>query len=538
MKRIESSITPQGFQYGIHKPSYDVTNLRQETELDILGLDEDDNPVDNTQNYPDTDLRVENADWIFEIPNPFPFRGRTFIDKEWADASARYPERISLQQPPTVSLNSVLKENGIDRTLLAKLPSPLLLALATTSTDKEDLIELAGISCEIITTSSGWPGLRYKKKSNGRIQPVIHDHQLFEAVANNPHLPDEYKIAMVIRPGAQGSSEIVGEWPSVNKSHVYEYLRRNSYISGGHYAANMADDAIRYNTGELKTEDMHGLRHLYYQRTYVRLATDLEIPIPGAKRTLTVEELESLRRQIQNGLKSGNTSPATLWGWNFGFDYAPSRYRLHASHQQIHQQYAVIPDEVDAYTHGTENSTGTLSAYSSGDLVADVISQYKTQYNSEFYDDYLHAIGTNKRMDDRTDLDSNLVVWSDDNAILFVPKAQTSQWELQLMTLPDESGALAGNIVECNTDHRKSLDTGILIAQKVLAALGAKMVTSIEYAKRLNEGISHRQPLIYALLPRLPESPGAFSEAHLRFINGHYPEDFAAACRKVLDTKF
>ena len=44
------------------------------------------------------------------------------------------------------------------------------------------------------------------------------------------------------------------------------------------------------------------------------------------------------------------------------------------------------------------------------------------------------------------------------------------------------------------------------------------------------------QHLLYAFLPRLPESPGAFSEAQLRFINGHYPEDFAAVCRQQLVT--
>jgi lactam utilization protein B len=48
---------------------------------------------------------------------------------------------------------------------------------------------------------------------DGSLRPLIRDHQLFEAVANNPHLPDPYKIVMVIRPGAQGGSEIVGEWP-------------------------------------------------------------------------------------------------------------------------------------------------------------------------------------------------------------------------------------------------------------------------------------------------------------------------------------
>jgi hypothetical protein len=118
--------------------------------------------------------------------------------------------------------------------------------------------------------------------------------------------------------------------------------------------------------------------------------------------------------------------------------------------------------------------------------------------------------------------------------MLFVPKAQTSQWELQLMTLPAKDGSLAGNIFECDGSLRRSLDTGILMAQKVLAGIGAKMVTSIEYPKRLNEKKALRQPLLYAFLPRLPESPGAFSEAQLRFINGHYPEDFCAVCRRHL----
>lgn len=137
-------------------------------------------------------------------------------------------------------------------------------------------------------------------------------------------------------------------------------------------------------------------------------------------------------------------------------------------------------------------------------------------------------------MDDREDLESSLVVWRDERVMLFVPKAQTSQWELQLMTLPDEGGLLAGNIVECDIKTRRSLNQGIFTAQKAFSKIGAKMVTSIEYSKRINQDASLMQPLLYAFLPRLPESPGAFSEAQLRFINGHYPEDFAAVCRKQL----
>jgi hypothetical protein len=118
--------------------------------------------------------------------------------------------------------------------------------------------------------------------------------------------------------------------------------------------------------------------------------------------------------------------------------------------------------------------------------------------------------------------------------LLFVPKAQTSQWELQLMALNNGQGRAVGNIVEADLATRASLDKGILLAQKALAGLGAKMVTSIEYPKRIGRKGEPGQHLLYSFLPRLPDSPGAFSEAQLRFINGHYPEDFATACRQQL----
>ncbi len=538
MKRLQTCVTRQGnFQYGIHKPAYTVTNLRPAAEIKSLGLTEENEPVSNDRNYPNGEVQVNKADWILEIPNPFPFKGRTYIDKEWADASAENPRRISLPQPEPVSLSETLRHNSIDTTLLEQLPAPLLLALATCSTDPHDLTRLAELSCDIIKDGDVPTGLRYRQDGSGRLRPVIHQHALFEAVANNAHLPDAYKIVMVIRPGAQGGSEIVGEWPREKNSHVFEYLRRNSYIPGGHYAANMADDAIRYAIDALGADDIQGLRHLYYQRSYVRLAEDLGhlLPSPTTKRGLNEEELEELRLTVLAASATKEIAPATLWGWNFGFDFAPSLYRLHASHQQIHQQYAMVPDQVDSYYHGSREPVGRMSAYSCGDLIAEVIENYSLQHNSDFFADYRRAIGANRRMDDRTDLESSLVVWRDARVMLFVPKAQTSQWELQLMTLPAKDGGLAGNIFECDSPMRRSLDTGILKAQKALAGLGAKMVTSIEYAKRLNEKSGLRQPLLYAFLPRLPESPGAFSEAQLRFINGHYPEDFCAVCRQQLE---
>ena len=536
MKRIESCVTPEGdFKYGIHKPSYSVTNLRETTTLDTLGKDIQGEIIGNKRNYPDSDVTVDGADWIFEIPNPFPFNGRTFIDKEWADNSANDYDRISIKEPEAVSLSSTLTEEKIDPAIIQKLPQPLLIALATSSTDPEDLRCLATISCEFIQISENTLGLRYKDLGGGNLRPVIHNHLLFEAVANNPYLPDQYKIAMVIRPGAQGGSEIVGDYSENESTHVYEYLRRNSYIAGGHYAANMADDAIRYSTRDLKREDLRGSRHLYYQRTFVRLAESLDLDLPTTNRTFNAQELETLRIDIANKIASSKDAQATLWGWNFGFDYAPTGYRLHASHQQIHQQYAMIPETVKEYRGGTAKATGDLSAYCCGDLITEVIEQYRIQYNSEFFVDYQKAIFDNRRMDEREDLSSNLIVYQDEHVILFVPKAQTSQWELQLMTKIKDDTSCPGNILECNTAVRKSLDTGIYSAQKALAGLGAQMVTSIEYSKRLYQENPIVQPLLYAFLPRLPESPGAFSEAQHRFINGHYPEDFAAVCREQLN---
>jgi hypothetical protein len=112
--------------------------------------------------------------------------------------------------------------------------------------------------------------------------------------------------------------------------------------------------------------------------------------------------------------------------------------------------------------------------------------------------------------------------------MVFVPKAQTSQWELQIMpTRP------VGNVLEADAALRDALDRALLLAMRTLAGMGARMVTVIEYNKRF-DAEHEDQHLLYALLPRLPESPGAFSEAQLRWIGGHYPEDFAAACRAQL----
>ena len=162
-----------------------------------------------------------------------------------------------------------------------------------------------------------------------------------------------------------------------------------------------------------------------------------------------------------------------------------------------------------------------------------VIEQYRAAFKSSLFHDYYQAIIGNQRMDGRSDLSRELIVWQDEQVLLFVPKAQTSQWELQIMTKPGTDQSFVGHVIEADQALRRSLDSAILKAQQALAGRGAKLVTTIEYSKRF---ASERQdqPLIYCFMPKLPQSPGAFSEIQLRFINGHYPEDFAAVCRQSL----
>ena len=526
------------FIYGIHKPAYSVNNLRETDILQNLGSTVSGERVDNAVNFPSGDVKESQAEWIYEIPNPFPFRGTTYIGKSWADDTADDPSRINISPPQPTSMVNSLKELLGEAELSAgkldqafqKLPEPVLLSLASTSTDPADLVQLAGMCCELEhdPDTREVSGIRYQEDSGGNLKPLIHNHDLFEALVNNPYLPDRHKEIMVLRPGVQGGSEIMGEWPVDRGSHVFEYLRRNSYIPWGHFASNMANDAVRYQIKDLSEADFTGLRHLYYQRTFMRLAEQLGMEIPGTRRCLQESELEVLRQNIIGKLAAGPGEAlqfdATLWGWNYGFDFTAGGYRLHASHQQIHQQFAMVPVNV---TEG-QNDSQAIPSYSGGDLVADFVRQYNETNGSSFFKDYIRAISNNSRLDNREDLDKKLVVYEDENVMLFVPKAQTSQWELQLITLGP-----VGNILEADSATRQSLNSAILAAMRALTAMGARLITVIEYPKRFTvRDIDQR--LLYCFLPKLPQSMGAFSEAQLRFINGHYPEDFAIACRNQL----
>ena len=302
----------------------------------------------------------------------------------------------------------------------------------------EKLEKLAGLCCKFVfdDTSKRPTGLQYSRHQADNEQPIIHDHTLFEAVANNPHLPDDYKEVMVLRPGVQGKSEIVGDWRTAenekHKSHVYEYLRRNSYIPWGHYAANMAEDAIRYRIDDFSQNDMAGVRHLYYQRSYVRLAEELGIAVMARWKCLNKIEIEELRRKVVaalvareagfSGSASGNRLTATLWGWNYGFDIAASGYRLHASHQQIHQQYAMIQDMVLLCRNGEEDQETQLPTFACGDMVTEFIRDYRQETGHDFFKDYLHAIRNNRRLDGNSDERDSLIVYEDEHVILFVPR--------------------------------------------------------------------------------------------------------------------
>ena len=512
------------FRVGIHRPCYQVRNLRANDSILSLGRQENGSIHENRANFPAGDVTEENGRWIYEIANPFSFRGATFIDSGWAAARAENPSLIQIKKAQKCSLASVLHDvvdtETTDR-ILRNLPKPLLYDLAANSTDPGELTMLARSCCRMEFDSNDNPtGLFYTNHDSG-VRADIDDFELFETIANNPYLPDIYKEVMVLRPGVQGGSEIVGDWQK-GKTHVFEYLRRNSYIPWGHYAANMAHDAIRYKTSELSLDDIIGLRHVYYQRMVITLADQLGIRCSVQRRNLTLAELEELREKVLEKIKNLKKHPATLWGWNFGYDFSGSGYRLHASHQMIHQQFAMVPGDVELLD-GTRGMS-----YSCGDQVADVVDQYQKENGTDFFTDYLCCILHNKRPD-KDSGEHDLVVFEDENVLLFVPKAQVSQWELQLMVLADAHGQPVGNVLEADSRVRRSIDCAILIAQHIYAALGAKMVTSIEFSKRL--GVENGQRLLYSFLPKLPWSMGAFSEAQQRYICGHFPEDFAAVCR-------
>ncbi len=538
---MRTCVHPNGkFVWGIHRPTFSVINLRQEDVILSLGHGPDGTTIYNNKNFPSGPIDVQNAECVYEIPNTFPFWGTTYVLKNRADLNAQKNSSIKISLGSHYS-NTYGDWNAIKHLVsnyktnsktygLKSLPREILLTTALCSDDEDLLCEIAKISCELeFEADSNIPaGIRHIIKDKGPV-PQIYDHDLYETVANNPYLPDSYKQVMVLNPGVQGNSPIVSEY--TNETHVFEYMRANSYIPWGHYASNMAHDTIRYHINDLSIKDIHGLRHIYYQRIYMQLASMLGIEVQSAPLP-DQDALEHLRLRVLETIVSyasnNRTIPfnATLWGWNYGFGFAPSGFRLHASHQQIHQQFALIPKTVqDAITEDQDE----MLSYAIGDQVTEACKTFKKEHGRGLFECLISALKSNIRTN-ATDnnpkaSNSSLIVYQDENVAIYIPKAQRFQSEVHIMCLKP-----VGNIIEADSSVRHSLDKALLMALKGLAGMGARMVTCCEASKRF-DNLDHDQRLFYYLLPKHPISPGTFSEWQLRWISGHYPEDFAATLR-------
>ncbi len=501
------------FRYGIHKPDYKVVNLRAKKHEKVLGhfgdieiTNHDDKYFNN---FPEDEVSKSKG-WVFEVPNAFPFMGSTFILKSNAD-DPKFKQKPISQDAAQIDIKS--------------LSDPITLAFGQASRDPAALAELANLSCVFENDAAGSPvGIAYIEKKGEPVRDIIQK-DLFEVLANNSFLPDEFKRIMVLDPGAQGPSEIMGDYTE-GETNIFEYLRGNSYIPWGHYAANMAHNSIRYKAGDLTLSDIKGLRHLYYQRIYVQLAQKLEIPDVPAKRQLTTKELEFLRTEILKRDLSTLNFNASIWGQNFGYDYSLSGHKLHASHQQVHQQYALIPSSVTVFQDGkNEEPLDKLPTHVQGDDVAKFCLEYRQETGHNFFDDYVSALRANKRLDGVAERSNNLFIYDRNGVTLFVPKAQRSPWELQILVNN------AGNILEADAETRELLDKAILSALKILEKVGASMITAYEISGRFGaKGTG--QKMLYSFLPVVPSSPAGWCEKQDRWIVGHYPEDFAKKCRE------
>ena len=92
---LRTCISPAGrFVFGIHTPKFLCRNFRSRDEKTNLGISEEGQLIRNSRNFPSNDIAPQRGDQVFEVPNPFPFRGTTYINRRWADARAIKPEEM------------------------------------------------------------------------------------------------------------------------------------------------------------------------------------------------------------------------------------------------------------------------------------------------------------------------------------------------------------------------------------------------------------------------------------------------------------
>ncbi len=87
------------FPVGFHAPSYSVQNIRPGKAIQRLGSTRQDEEVFNYANFPDSPvLEIPEGEPVYEIKNPFPFWGTTYILKRPADEFKKNPLSFSFKK--------------------------------------------------------------------------------------------------------------------------------------------------------------------------------------------------------------------------------------------------------------------------------------------------------------------------------------------------------------------------------------------------------------------------------------------------------
>ncbi|MEZ4567107.1 MAG: hypothetical protein R2860_09115 [Desulfobacterales bacterium] len=224
--KLRTCVDPSGkFVYGRHQPCFTVANLRENDYIGPLGRFADGAMVDNQANFPPGDVDEPAATMIYEIPNPFPFRGVTYISENWAAKKAKDPSSIMLSPPKAVSFTETLekwfgknqltpeKKHQIFNTLPASLNWPLRKPPPTggcrlAGPDLPANLWLtqkpAGLTDFCIIRTNPVQSARY------------YGRPLYEVIANNPPLARCLQTGDGVN--ARGAREKVKSWKWTNVS--------------------------------------------------------------------------------------------------------------------------------------------------------------------------------------------------------------------------------------------------------------------------------------------------------------------------------